>query len=64
MVQKLLLNLYLARTAGMLSGARRVVTLLVTLLLTMTATTAWAAKVDVALSVDNDFAEARQDTIT
>lgn len=42
----------------MLSGARRVATLLlVTLLLTMTAQTAWAAKVDVALSVDNDFAE-------
>ncbi len=41
----------------MLSGARRVAMLLVTLLLTMTAQTAWAAKVDVALSVDNDFAE-------
>ena len=42
----------------MLSGARRVATtLLVTLLLTMTAQTAWAEKVDVALSVDNDFAE-------
>ena len=58
MVQKHLLNLYLARTAAMLSGARRVATtLLVTLLFTMTAQTAWAAKVDVALSVDNDFAE-------
>ena len=58
MVQKHLLNLYLARTAAMLSGARRVATLLlVTLLLTMTAQTAWAAETVVTLSVDNDIDE-------
>ena len=43
-------------TAGMLTGARRAAMLLLTtLLLTMTAQTAWA--VDVTLSVDNDIAE-------
>jgi hypothetical protein len=43
MVQSKSFNLYPARTAGMLSGARRTATLLlVTLLLTMTAQTAWA----------------------
>ena len=42
MIQKHLLNLNPARTAGMLSGARRVAMLLVTLLLTMTAQKAWA----------------------
>jgi uncharacterized repeat protein (TIGR02543 family) len=42
MVQKHLLNLYHARTVGMLSGARRTAMLFVTLLLTMTAQTAWA----------------------
>jgi hypothetical protein len=42
----------------MLSGARRVATtLLVTLLLTMTAQTAWAAETVVTLSVDNDIDE-------
>ena len=42
MVQRNLFNLYLARTAGMLSGARRVAVVLLMMLLTMTAQTAWA----------------------
>ena len=43
MVQRHLLNLYPARTAGMLSGARRGAMMLVaTLLFTLTAQTAWA----------------------
>ena len=46
MIQKHILNLYFARTAGMLSGARRVAMLLAVMLLTMTAQTAWAQGVD------------------
>ena len=42
MVQRILLNHYLARTAGMLSGAQRGAMMLVTLLFTLTAQTAWA----------------------
>ena len=50
MVQRKSFDYYLARTAGMLSDVRRVAMLLATLLLTMTAQTAWAA--DVNLIVD------------
>lgn len=47
MVQRHLFNHFLARTAGMLSGARRAsLMLLATLLLTLTAQTAWAQGVD------------------
>lgn len=42
MEQRHLLNHELARTAGMLSGARRGAMMLVTLMLTLTAQTAWA----------------------
>jgi uncharacterized repeat protein (TIGR02543 family) len=42
MVQRKTFNLYLARTAAMLSGARRVAAVLLMMLLTMTAQTAWA----------------------
>ena len=42
MVQRHLFNHFLARTAGMLSGARRGAMMLVTLMLTLTAQTAQA----------------------
>ena len=42
MVQRKSFDLYLARTAGMLSGARRVAITLLVMMLTMTAQTAWA----------------------
>ena len=59
MVQKHLFNLYLARTAGMLSGARQVVMLLVTMLLTMTAQTAWAQTVQFPIYSGDEGTEAK-----
>ena len=54
MVQRHLLNLYPARTAGMLSGARRgAMMLLATLVLTLTAQTAWAESVDLSTVTEN-----------
>ena len=55
MVQRILLNHYLARTAGMLSGARRGAMMLVaTLLFTLTAQTTWA---DTAVTLQQDGSE-------
>ena len=59
MVHKHLFNLYPARTAGMLSGARQVVMLLVTMLLTMTAQTAWAQTVQFPIYSGDEGTEAK-----
>ena len=64
MVQRILLNHYLARTAGMLSGARRgAMMLIATLLFTLTTQTAWADNVDLS-TVTEDKVLQNGDVVT